>query len=82
MLSRFLDRLDVTTLLIALSLAALPVWPRLLGGPASRLEALLAEVRSASARLEAESGRYAERPPAPERAGEEHGGPWIGRVRR
>ena len=45
----------------ALSLAALPVWPRLLGGPASRLEALLAELRSASARLEAESGRYAER---------------------
>jgi hypothetical protein len=45
----------------ALSLAALPVWPRLLGGPVSRLEALLAELRSASARLEAESGRYAER---------------------
>jgi len=45
----------------ALSLAALPVWPRLVGSPASRLESLLRELRSAAARLEAESGRYAER---------------------
>jgi hypothetical protein len=45
----------------ALSLAALPVWPRLLGSPAVRVEALLKELRSASTRLETEASRYAER---------------------
>ena len=64
----------------ALSLAALPVWPRLLGGPASRLEALLAELRSASARLEAESGRYAERLRAQDRTVTLESPPDDGRV--
>jgi hypothetical protein len=45
----------------ALSLAAAPVWPRLLGSPATRLEALLGELRSASGRLAAEVARHAER---------------------
>lgn len=52
----------------ALSLAAAPVWPRLLGSPAARLEALAREVRLASARLETEAGRYAERLEAQARA--------------
>ena len=45
----------------ALSLVAAPVWPWLLGSPAARLEVLLGELRSASARLETEVARYAER---------------------
>jgi len=45
----------------ALSLAASPVWPRLLGSPAARLEALVAEIRSVSARLDAEASRHLER---------------------
>jgi hypothetical protein len=45
----------------ALSLAAACVWPRLLGGPAGRVEALLSELRSASERLASESGRHLER---------------------
>jgi hypothetical protein len=45
----------------ALSLAAASVWPRLLGGPVDRVEALLSELRSASERLASESGRHLER---------------------
>ncbi len=45
----------------ALSLAGASVWPRLLGSPAGRLEALLGELGAAADRLASESGRQLER---------------------
>ena len=45
----------------ALALAAAVVWPRLLGGPATRVETLVQELQSAAARLESESGRQLDR---------------------
>jgi hypothetical protein len=45
----------------ALALVGAAVWPRVLGGPAARIEALLGELRAASTRLEAEAGRQLER---------------------
>jgi hypothetical protein len=54
----------------ALSLAGAAVWPRLLGSPATRIEALLRELSGGAVRLEAEVARQLERlqaasPPAP-----------------
>jgi hypothetical protein len=45
----------------ALALLAAPVWPRLLGGPAARVEALVAELQTLSARLGSEAARQLER---------------------
>jgi len=45
----------------ALALAGAAVWPRLLGGPAARIEALLGELAQDAARLEAEAGRQLDR---------------------
>jgi len=45
----------------ALALVSAAVWPRLLGSPASRVEALLRETEAAAARLEREVGRQLER---------------------
>ncbi len=45
----------------ALALAAAVVWPRLLGGPATRTEALVRELQAAAARLETEASRQLER---------------------
>ena len=53
----------------ALALAAASIWPRLLGSPAERLEALVRELRSASARLDAEATRHLDRLQAQGRAG-------------
>ncbi len=44
----------------ALALVGASVWPRLLGSPSERLEALLAEIDAAAARLAAEARRQAE----------------------
>ena len=64
----------------ALSLTAASIWPRLLGSPAERLEALVRELRSASARLDAEATRHLDRlqaqgraaaPPEPPEGGSE-----------
>jgi hypothetical protein len=44
----------------ALALATAPAWPRLLGSPAERVEALVAEVRSVAERLAEEAGRQLE----------------------
>jgi hypothetical protein len=54
----------------ALALLSAPVWPRLLGGPAARVEALVAELRLVSGRLQDETARQIERlqaarPPEP-----------------
>lgn len=54
----------------ALALVSAPVWPRLLGGPASRVEALVAELQALSSRLQGETARQLERlqaarPPEP-----------------
>jgi hypothetical protein len=45
----------------ALALAGAAVWPRLLGSPATQLEALVRELQAGAARLEAEAGRQLER---------------------
>jgi uncharacterized coiled-coil DUF342 family protein len=45
----------------ALALVSAPLWPRLLGGPASRVEALVEELRGLSLRLQHETGRQLER---------------------
>jgi hypothetical protein len=45
----------------ALALAAAPVWPRLLGGPVARIEALVLELQGVSMRLEREASRQLER---------------------
>ena len=45
----------------ALALTAAVVWPRLLGSPAGRVEALVQELQSVAARLESESARQLER---------------------
>lgn len=44
----------------ALALATASAWPRLLGSPAERVEALVAEVRSVAERLAEEAGRQLE----------------------
>ena len=41
----------------ALALVGAVVWPRLIGAPATRVEALVRELQAAAARLEAEAGR-------------------------
>jgi hypothetical protein len=56
----------------ALALVGATVWPRLLGAPATRIEALVRELSAGAARLEAEAGRQLDRlraatpPPAAE----------------
>jgi hypothetical protein len=45
----------------AIALAGAVVWPRLLGSPATRIEALLHELRGGAARLEGEVARQLER---------------------
>lgn len=45
----------------ALALLAVPLWPRLLGGPAERVEAMVVALREAAVRLEAEAARQADR---------------------
>lgn len=45
----------------ALVLLSAPLWPRLLGGPASRVEALVEELRGLSLRLQDETGRQLQR---------------------
>ncbi len=45
----------------ALVLLSAPLWPRLLGGPASRIETLVEELRGLSLRLQDETGRQLER---------------------
>lgn len=45
----------------ALSLCAAAVWPRLLGGPAARVEALVQELQAAAARLDGEAARQLDR---------------------
>ena len=54
----------------ALALVSAPVWPRLLGGPVARVEALVAELQALSSRLQGETARQLERlqaarPPEP-----------------
>ncbi len=45
----------------ALALASAPLWPRLLGSPAGRVESLLDELRGMTLRLEREASRQLER---------------------
>ena len=45
----------------ALALCASAVWPRLLGGPAARVEALVQELQAAAARLDGEAARQLDR---------------------
>jgi len=45
----------------ALAVAAAPVWPRLLGGPAARVETLVREIGEAASRLQAEAERQLQR---------------------
>lgn len=45
----------------ALAVIAAPLWPRLLGSPAARLEGLLADVQRAAGLLEREAAKQAER---------------------
>ena len=45
----------------ALALCASSVWPRLLGGPAARVEALVQELQAAAARLDGEAARQLDR---------------------
>jgi uncharacterized coiled-coil DUF342 family protein len=45
----------------ALALVSAPLWPRLLGGPAARVEALVEELRGLSLRLQDETSRQLER---------------------
>jgi hypothetical protein len=45
----------------ALVLLSAPLWPRLLGGPAARVESLVEEMRGLSLRLQDETGRQLER---------------------
>jgi hypothetical protein len=45
----------------AVALLAAPVWPRLLGGPAARVEASVAELRRVAARLHSDADRQLER---------------------
>jgi chromosome segregation ATPase len=45
----------------AVAVLAMPVWPRLLGGPAARVEASLAELGRLAERLQADAGRQLER---------------------
>ena len=56
----------------ALAVLSAPVWPRLLGGPASRVEALVVDLRRLAERLEADAARQIERlraaQPRPEEA--------------
>jgi hypothetical protein len=59
----------------ALALAGATVWPRVLGSPAARVEALVRELAAGATRLEAEAARQLERlqaaappPPAPDAA--------------
>jgi hypothetical protein len=52
----------------AIALAGAAVWPRLLGSPATRIEAVLRELQGGATRLEAEVARQIERrPPRPRR---------------
>ncbi len=45
----------------ALALASAPLWPRLLGGPAARVEGLVEELRGLSLRLQDETSRQLQR---------------------
>jgi len=45
----------------ALAVLSAPVWPRLLGSPASRVESLVVDLRRLAERLEADAGRQIER---------------------
>jgi len=45
----------------ALVLVSAAVWPRLLGGPAARIEALVGELQTLAGRLQGETGRQLER---------------------
>jgi chemotaxis protein histidine kinase CheA len=45
----------------ALALASAPVWPRLLGGPATRVEGLIGQVQQLSGQLQAEAARQLSR---------------------
>ncbi len=59
----------------ALAVLAAPVWPRLLGSPAARVESLVVELRHVAERLEEDARRHLERlrasPPTAAEAGEE-----------
>ena len=54
----------------ALAVLAAPVWPRLLGSPASRVESLVVDLRRVAERLEADAERQIERLRASRRAGD------------
>jgi predicted nucleic acid-binding Zn-ribbon protein len=74
---RGLPRPSAPNLGEALTLIGTPVWPRLLGSPASRMESLVLELRRVAGRLEEDAGRHlerlrAERPPTATRGGEEN----------
>ena len=76
---RGLPRPSIPNLGEALTVLAAPVWPRLLGSPAARVESLVVELRRVAERLEEDAGRHLERirashPPAAE-AGEDEPGP-------
>ena len=45
----------------ALALVSAPVWPRLLGGPATRMQSLVEQLQQVSGALQAEAGRELER---------------------
>jgi predicted nucleic acid-binding Zn-ribbon protein len=75
---RGLPRPSAPNLGEALTLLGTPVWPRLLGSPASRVESLVQELRRVAERLEEDASRHlerlrAERPPTAQRSGEEEG---------
>ncbi|MCG6926303.1 MAG: hypothetical protein LJF30_13455 [Acidobacteria bacterium] len=72
---RGLPRPSAPNLGDALTVLAAPVWPRLLGSPAERVESLVVELKRVAERLEEDAGRHLERlrasqPPAAE-AGKE-----------
>lgn len=76
---RGLPRPSVPNLGEALTVLAGPVWPRLLGSPATRVESLVVELRRLAERLGEDAARHLEqlrasRPPAAEGTGEEEGG--------
>jgi predicted nucleic acid-binding Zn-ribbon protein len=61
LLLRGLPRPSAPNLGEALTVLAAPMWPRLLGSPATRVESLVVELRRVAERLEEDAGRHLER---------------------
>jgi predicted nucleic acid-binding Zn-ribbon protein len=79
LLLRGLPRPSAPNLGEAVAVLAAPVWPRLLGSPAARVESLVVELRRVAERLEEDAGRHLERlrasrPPAAPGPGENETG--------